>query len=109
MKRRPLAGTGFGESELPGIEIESGKRTPSIRNNAALFPMQPAGDHEMKNQPQIVIQSKRDPFPDAAHGGYSAAIYGFKPGSGGAPQPRPRDLGGLGEPPSNAMLARTDI
>src|SRR6185295_15362797 len=67
MQRSPPLGTRFGESQRPVIKLESRQRTPFGTALTACEPMQAPGDHQVDDQPEVILKAKRDTFAEAPH------------------------------------------
>ena len=66
MKRGAPFAPGLGQDERAAGKIERGeRRTPGACATGGL-PVQPAGDHQMNDQPNVALQTDGDAFADAA-------------------------------------------
>ncbi len=61
------------KSKLP-FEIKSSERRLATERRARL-PVQSAGDHQMQNQPQIIVEPQRNPFADSSDGSNTLAMH----------------------------------
>src|SRR5580658_1562743 len=68
------AAASFRDGQRTAAELQPRQRRALGRRPAALEPMQPAGDHEMKYQPQLALQSNGDAFAEAAQLRYAPAV-----------------------------------
>src|ERR1051326_5555244 len=71
MERGALARAGFSECERAAREGESCEGAGAVRHNAPLAPVQPPGDHEMDDEPEIVVETNGDALADAAKRGHA--------------------------------------
>ena len=109
VQRGALLRSSFGQREGAGIEIESGKRPAAIRDLPAVAPVQTAGNHQVQDQPEVVVESNGDAFADSPQPGHLAAKRRFERGIGGAEQKRSADQDVVERFPANALIERFDI
>jgi hypothetical protein len=64
VERRAARRAGLGEEERPGWEIEGGQRDPPGRLRAARAPPESAGDHEVNDEEELILQLEHDPLSD---------------------------------------------
>jgi hypothetical protein len=79
MERSAALGAGFREDERTGGEIEGGEGVASGEFGLGRAPVETAGDHEVKNQPEIAFNTDGDALADAAEG---ADGFAFNAGEG---------------------------
>ena len=66
MQRRAFLGSGFGQKQRPGREVQ-GRQTQASRNASAfVLPLEAAGNHQMDNEEEAVIEFQNDLFAEAA-------------------------------------------
>jgi hypothetical protein len=65
-------GAGFGEDERPVGKVEGGEVVSAAECRAGLFvegaPVEAAGDHEVEDEPEAVVEFDGDAFADAVQG-----------------------------------------
>src|SRR5919108_2849663 len=64
MKRRAPLSARFSERERPCRKVKRCQRDPSEELATARTPAQPAGDHQMNDEVEIVVERERDAFAD---------------------------------------------
>jgi len=77
-------GTGFGEDERAVGEVEGGEVVAATEFCAEGTPVEAAGDHEMKDEPEAVVELKNNAFADAVKGADGVAFDFFDAGLDGA-------------------------
>src|SRR5689334_6739897 len=77
MQRCPLSSACFRQGKCAGIKVESSERAPAISSLFLLAPVQTAGNHQMKNQPEIVVEAKSDALANAAEAGHGTPLNGL--------------------------------
>src|SRR5579871_4799681 len=82
-KRGTLARACFGDGQGAGIEVEGTQGAPSIGGGAALLPVQTPGNHQVEDQPEIVVEADGNPFTDAPQTNDVAAMGGCQRRIGG--------------------------
>src|SRR5262249_36376388 len=73
-RRGPPLAAGFGENQGAVVEIKSGQPDLTRRLGTRRFPVQPAGDHEVQDQKQILFQLKNKPLTQAAQPYHGPAL-----------------------------------
>src|SRR5215472_3060743 len=86
---RSLLGAGLGEDERAGGEIERREADPSRHRRAAGSPVEPAGDHEVEDEEQPVLEHEDQPLALTPERGHPLAGSGPQRWIGGANQRRP--------------------
>jgi len=66
VKRSTFFGAGFGPEQGAVGEVESGEAARGRDFDAAGFPVEAAGDHEMQDEPEIAFEADADAFAEAA-------------------------------------------
>src|SRR5215469_4145554 len=84
MERGATLGAGFGEDEGAVGKIEGGEVAAAGEFGMGWFPVQAAGDHEVKNQPEIVVETNGDALADPAERADGVAFGGREGLVGGA-------------------------
>src|SRR5579864_707156 len=80
MNRRSLFGSRFREGENARGEVKGGQRRVLAANLDAArlwpsrFPMQPAGDHQVQDEIQVIIETPDDALSQPEHVVYSSAV-----------------------------------
>src|ERR1700757_2621962 len=93
MQRRALTCAGFSKRKSAIIKVESRQRTATVGGLAFLAPMQTACDHQVEDQPEVVIKTECNAFADAAQGRDFMALNGFNGRISGAEKRRPTNIG----------------
>src|SRR5438270_4434478 len=109
MERCSFSCTSLSNGERAVIEIESCERPPAVRDNAVFVPVQPPGNHQMQDQPEIIVKPDGDSFPDAAQAGDAMVEDCFQRWVGGAQQRRPRGMDLLKDVAENPAFQRLNI
>src|SRR6266849_280492 len=65
---------GFGEHQRAAGKIEGRQISAASQLCRAGTPVQPAGDHQVQDQPEVAIHSNRDALPDTPQFPYDAAL-----------------------------------
>ena len=89
-------GAGFGESEDTGIEGEGGEESTGGGwfgggFGRSVAPVQPAGDHEVQGEPEVVFEADGDAFANAEDLANGLTVSGFDRRGGGAQKERAKD------------------
>ena len=74
MKRSTALRPGFRKHKRTFREIESRKLIAASQLCSGSAPMQPAGNHQMKHEPEITFHANRNAFPDAPQLVHAAAF-----------------------------------
>ena len=74
VERGAMLRAGFGEDERAIGEIERGKHVFAGELRAGSAPVEAAGDHQVKDEPQVGVEADSDTFADAAQFAHSAAF-----------------------------------
>jgi hypothetical protein len=74
MQRCAMLGAGFGEDQRAVGKIEGGKIVTTCELCVLRTPVQAAGNHQMKHNPEIVIEADGDAFADTAKFADSEAV-----------------------------------
>ena len=61
---RAVLRAGLGQDQAAVREVEGRQRALARELRAGAFPVEAAGDHEMEDQPEIVVEPDRDPLAD---------------------------------------------
>src|SRR5262249_4503203 len=69
MQRCSFSCACFSQRERAMIEVEGSERSPAVWDYAFLAPVQPPGDHQMQDQPEVIVKSDGDSLPNAAQAG----------------------------------------
>ena len=69
VQRCAFARAGFSKGERAVVEVKCGKGAAAVGSLFLLAPVQTARDHEMKDQPEIVVEAKSNALAHAAQGG----------------------------------------
>src|SRR5579871_5969066 len=77
MQRCTLACASFSERKSAVVKIKGSESASTIGGLALLAPVQAASDHEMEDQPEIVVETKSNALADAAQAGNFAALNGL--------------------------------
>ena len=77
-------GAGFGEDEGAVGEVEGGEIVAASEFCAERAPVEAAGDHEMKDEPEAVVELEDDAFADAVEGADGVVFGLFDAGLDGA-------------------------
>ena len=77
-------GAGFGEDEGAVGEVEGGEVVAAAEFCAEGAPVETAGDHEVKDEPEAVVELDGDAFADAVERADGVAFDGFDAGLDGA-------------------------
>src|SRR5262249_20018710 len=109
VKRCAFFASGFGQREGAGIKLKSSQGASSVRNHAALLPVQPTGNHEMEDQPQIAVEANDNSFSHTTQGGYGAAMGRFNGRICASQKKRAADYDSLQHVADNALLQRFQI
>ena len=79
-------GAGFGEDEGAVGEVEGGEVVAAAEFRAEGAPVETAGDHEVQDEPEAVVELDGDALADAVEGADGVAFDGFDAGLDGAEQ-----------------------
>src|SRR6185312_5838849 len=74
VQRCALARAGFSKSERTVVEVERGECTATISSFLFLAPVHASGNHEMKDQPEIVVKTASNALAHASQGNHLAAL-----------------------------------
>jgi hypothetical protein len=66
MQRRAFLRAGFGQDQAAIREIERSQTAGPRNFGSASTPVEASGDHQMQDQPQVVIETYRDSFANPA-------------------------------------------
>jgi hypothetical protein len=86
VKRRTPFRTGFGEHDASRWEIKRCEVPFGIERKARFLPMEPTGDHEMKDQPVVVCEPDGDAFSDSSNFSYRLVLEKLPIGHNGPQQ-----------------------
>src|SRR5436305_11991742 len=92
MKRCPFLGACFGESQRSGIEVPGRQFAPSVSGFPAFAPVQASGDHQVKDQPKVIIKAERNPLSHTAECFYGMLMDRLNRRIGSAQKKWPGDL-----------------
>src|SRR5579863_2936634 len=73
VERRPALLAGLSQRERAAIEFEVGERRATSAARIDIEPVQPSGDHQMKDQPMIALEADRDALAETREPGHSPA------------------------------------
>jgi hypothetical protein len=79
VERGSALGAGFGEDERAVGEVEGGEIVSAAEFGSEGAPVEAAGDHEVKDQPEAVVELDGDAFADEVEGRDGAAFDFFDP------------------------------
>ena len=71
-------GAGFGEDERAIGEVEGGEIVAAAEFGSEGAPVEAAGDHEVKDEPEAVVEFDGDAFADAAEGADGVAFESLR-------------------------------
>ena len=77
-------GAGFGEDERAVGKVEGGEVVLAAEFGFDGAPVEAAGDHEVQDEPEAVVEFDGDSFADTVEGGDGVAFDLFDAGMGGA-------------------------
>jgi hypothetical protein len=77
IKRGSALGAGFGEDERAIGEVEGGKVVAASEFGPERAPVETAGDHEMEDEPEAVVELKYDSLADTVEGADGVVFYLF--------------------------------
>src|SRR5450432_2460586 len=109
MQRRPFPCTGFRQGERAGIEAEGCECASAIGGLSLLAPVQAAGDHQMEDEPAIVVEAEGDTLAHTAQAGHGAPLNRFDGRVGGAQERRPANLSILEHVAEDALRKRFHV
>ena len=66
VERRPLLRAELGERQRAFRKIERGQRIAAAELGGRLFPVQAPVDHQVQDEPQVVLEAERDALAEAA-------------------------------------------
>src|ERR1043166_5142041 len=75
MQRSAMLGAGFGEHERTVREIEGREALPSAHLCSTLSPVQTTCDHQVQNQPEVVLHPDSDTFADPLQTAHRTAFH----------------------------------
>src|SRR5579883_487877 len=107
-RRTPLCAC-FGKDQRAGGEIECSEIISSSQLRTRSLPMKPSRNHQVQNQPEIVIESDSNAFTDAPQLTHCMAFHIFYRGVRRAQQKGARNPNMLQRLSDNARLQRADI
>ena len=89
MQRGAALGAGFGEGERAVRKVEGGEVVAAAELGAfgvgfEVAPVEAAGDHEMEDEEEVVVEAEDDALADAAERADGAAFDGLDAWDGGA-------------------------
>jgi hypothetical protein len=84
MERGAALGAGFGEDEGAVGKVEGGEVVAAAELCAERTPVEAASDHEMKDEPEAVVEFEDDAFADAVEGADGVVFGVFDAGLDGA-------------------------
>ena len=93
MERGAALGAGFGEGERAVGEVECGEVVAAVEGGAGLLrvevaPVETAGDHEVEDEEEVVVETEDNALADAAEGANGMAFDGGDGRDGGAQKER---------------------
>src|SRR4030081_2210992 len=84
MQRCAFTRSRFGEGERSGIEIKGGEGAAAIGSFLLLAPVKASGNHQVKDQPEIVVEAEGDALAHAAQRSHFVALNRIDRRIGGA-------------------------
>ena len=81
-------GAGFGEDERAVGEVECGEVVAAAEFGSEGAPVEAAGDHEVQDEPEAVVEFDGDALADAVEGTYGVAFDVLDAGLDGAEKER---------------------
>jgi hypothetical protein len=109
VQRCPLLGAEFGQREAAVGEVEGSERMPAGELRARLSPVQAAVDHEVQDEPEVLVQAERDALAEAAQAADVPAQGGGERRVHGAQQERAGQAHALERPILDTSLQRLDV
>src|SRR6266705_4693563 len=109
VERSALLRAGFGPEKSSGGKIECGKAARGRNFGAAGTPMQPAGDHQVQNQPKAVFEADANALSEPAQTRDLLPFCAADGRSRGAEQKGAYDAHAFERLAENARLERLDI
>ncbi len=91
VQRGALLGARFGEHQRAAREIEAGQAYLAGNARASIVPAEPAGDHEVEYEKQVVLQGNHDSLAEALDAGHHLAVAFHQRRVEGAQQERAGD------------------
>ena len=82
----PALGAGLAQGQAAVREVEGGQIPAPRQVGARRLPVQAAGDHQVENQPQLVLQADGDALADAPQGDHALGLARLGGRLGGAQQ-----------------------
>ncbi len=65
-ERCPVLRAGLGEQQGAGREVEGGQGALGGQPGPGRLPVEPAGDHQVQDEPEVAVEADGDPLPEAA-------------------------------------------
>src|ERR1700722_2976756 len=109
MQRRAALGSRFREHERSMRKVEGGEVLPPCQLRSWWTPVQAAGNHQVKDQPEITVEADSNALADAAQFPHYAAFHAGNGRPGGSQQKGAGDAHVFERPADNARLKRADI
>lgn len=102
-------GAGFGEPEEAGIEGEHCEQIATAELGRGGVPMQPAGDHQMEDEPEVAVETDRDALAEAVDVSHHTTLTGGNRRVGGTHQEQRANRDTLERMAEDARTQRFDI
>src|SRR6266699_1115068 len=109
VERSALLRAGFGPEKSSGGKIKCGEAARRRNFGAARTPMQPAGDHQMQDEPEAVFEADANALSEPVQTRDLLPCCGADGRSDGAEQKRAHDAHAFERLAENTRLARLDI
>jgi hypothetical protein len=109
MKRGAALATGFGEDQAAMGEIESREGILASQDGSRLTPVEAAGDHQVKHEPEIAGKADGDALADTAQSGDLAGFDGGERRIDGAEQEGRADTDAFQDPAGDARVESLQI
>ena len=109
VQRCALARAGFSKGERAVVKVKGGKGAAAIGSFLLLAPVQTAGNHEMKDQPEIVVKAEGNALAHAAQRSHVVALNRIDRRIGGAKKRRAADFKIFQHVADDALLQRFHV
>jgi len=109
VERGALARAGLGPEKSSVGEIESGQATRRRDLGATFLPVESAGDHQVEDQPEVIVEAYADAFAEAAEMANRFAFRASERRVRGAQQKWAGDAYSFEALPENALLERFEV
>ena len=109
VKRGALLRTGLGEQQAAVLEIKGREAALPRTRLARSAPVEAAGDHEMQDDPKIVVESEDDPFAESVERPNPFAVERVRWRCDGAQQKRALEPHAVEPLSADMTLQRFDV